>query len=280
MMVLLICLFSVTFAYADNPYVGVFLAGDPLQTEKVLFYTNFLGMDGDDLASGDWIAGVLSAASADGDEDTGYMIQNGFLCKDTERVRWSCQIHYRGEWYNEEKWYERNVGRDYHERFYGKIYFSGDNLKFKAYVYEDHLDLERDSPSIYTYTWTDIDSIATNFLAGFDETTGCQYLQAGAEANEELTNYWRVKTFNLCYYYNSAWRYMLGMSNQGDVSWINYYPDTEELQRVGGKEFKHGDTYAYYTDKVTWERDDMLDEWTVLWYSSGTVTEDITTPYS
>ena len=72
---------------------------------------------------------------------------------------------------------------------------------------------------------------------------------------------------------------MLGMLNQGDVSYINYYPDTEEVQMVGGLEFEHGDTKAYYTDKVTWERDDMLDEWTVLWSSSGTVTEDITTPY-
>jgi hypothetical protein len=252
----------------ENPYMGVFFNRGGISTDSVICDVGFPSTNGNNFDSGNWIAGVLSVKGWDSGYTSGYVFQNGFALNDDDEVWWAPQFWNSTGGYMVGSNIE--IGDSDYEFFFARMDVDNDNdrIKYRYYSYEDSYDVEHDICVTVTRYKTNADE--TNFKAGCvwygSEIT--TYLEAGVEANENITETtWYVRNGHFGYY-SSGWKYKRGDAIRGADTYV-------------GGDTMNADEYSSGAACVTWKKDSTPPATGYdLWTSEGTITQTVSTPFN
>lgn len=278
----------ILMASAQQPYLGEYLSLTPTTTTKAIFRMDFQDLNPANIPAGSYLASFLSASggtSSAHSSQSGWMYQNGFGAVTDGTVSWVPQAWYANGDGDPEWSYQTSVGTDNYPMYFGKMTMDTANTRiiYKAYVYEDTQDIERDTPTVSTQYET-VTTGDTVFLVGNRSSGGqaYRYLQAGIESDAVITNAWKIQNICFSYWTGSAWHYEAGYSVRGNIAYISAEGgDDDEWIMGGGATYTNCDKYSSINDIVIWYHgSSTYADNTQLWSGTGAPDTTVSYPYS
>lgn len=252
-----------------NEYMGTYFDCSKTTTDRVITSIDFAGTIYANIPNNKSLSGVLSVASANSSAGAvGMVYQNALHLFNNGTIFWAPQYWFGGG--EMTKYYDDVTSYGNYEALYLNMQLDDSNnlVRWKAYIYDDAQDIDRDSPTIYT--WTQSDIFETYFLVG-KETVGSYeyyYFQTGVESQIDLTCTWKLDTAWFGYHNGVGYSYRTGKSIRGLEARITYTGSNPYF--VGGSTFNLADNdYSTY-DRIRWKKgSSTLTSHTTLWSGSG-----------
>lgn len=253
------------------------MRGSVVTTNRVILDVNFAGTNASQIPDGRWLGGVASVAGGNGLTTTGWVYQNGVALFNDNDVIWAPQAWYNGV-IPPGRYYSKWVGTGDYVSFYERIDIGSGSLVYRAYVYQDFLQGERDAPTIYSYWHPTNDS---NFLVGRRTHLGYpfKHFQFGVESNTRINETaWRELNNHASYYNGTNWLYLPGYVTWGTTSYITWIGTLP--YGVGGEVYTGVNEYYAGRDMVCWSYNGTtIPDDSQLWSESGIVSDTVSKPY-
>lgn len=260
-----------------GPYMGGYLKCSVVTPNNVLVSINYQTTQPGQIPSGKWLGGVASVAGASGSAPSGWTYQNVVALFNDNFVYWAPQA-----WYGDsQQWYHNEVyvGLGDYVAFYERMDIRSGTVYYRLYVYRDDWDWDADEPVLYT--WDHSSEESSNFLVGGRSYGGVyfKHFQFGVESNYAITETdWEVLNDQPSYYDGTDWRYTEGRvcwHDSSAITWIG-----TEGYGIGDANYSGVDTKYTSNDRVCWEyTGQTIGDDSQLWSGSGTVYDDVDTPY-
>lgn len=255
-------------------YVGAYFTNTEATATKGFFVTDFSSTDVSEFGSGYSLTSVMSIAGQYTGGSCPCAYQNPFAIYNSGSsggsVYWDPQI-----------WNINGVvaiatatlvGSNSTFLYAGliKYYSSGNTIKFVAFVYLDQQQFQKNTPYIYSWTYSTGD---TNFYYGTATSNGyvLKEFQVGAESNYDLANNnpkWQVDQGSM-EVYTSSWIYAAADSVEGNAAY--QLPTSGVPVPIGGAVFTGANLSPYAsTDAPSWTwTGTTIGTGTSLWTSTG-----------
>ncbi|MBO8183539.1 MAG: hypothetical protein H0Z28_12260 [Archaeoglobus sp.] len=258
-----------------GPYMAGYFSGSATTTYQVIFDVNFAGTDSSQIPSNKWLGAVLSVAGGSGLTPSGWIYQNGVILYSDNDVNWAPQA-----WYGSSRIYYQNVpiGDGNYVAFYERIDKEPGEIKYRAYVYRDPLQYDRDIPTIYSWDHPTNDN---NFIVGTQYHNGkwFKHLQFGVEGNSIISEtQWKELNEHIAYYNGYSWRYLPAYVTYGSVAYITWIGDNP--YKVGGQTYTGVNLDYSSSDRVKWKyTGSTIRNEVTLWSGNGYVSDSVSKPY-
>ncbi|MFQ6075580.1 MAG: hypothetical protein ACE5Z5_05540 [Candidatus Bathyarchaeia archaeon] len=179
---------------------------------------------------------------------------------------------------------EKQVGYYDYIAFYSRMDARGDGvIEFKLYVYEDFLDMERDTPVIHSMGSPNFGDnhllVGESYLGWWPLQTHVMHFQFGAESKYLIQWDWKILEHHASYSITDTWWYKPAKSIHGDKAYITCGATSKA--RVGGDWYQGVDAVQTSADLVKWQYTEWntIPNYKVLWSEQGQVSDIVSKPY-